>query len=79
MEGHIIHKSSTNSCLSQTLVLQAVASKHNLEVVDPEMLDQMTEKSIESHACCIGQQGLGRHKDIILKVLSDSPLEVYRV
>jgi D-aminoacyl-tRNA deacylase len=66
--------------LESNIGLAAVASKHNLEAVDPEMLDQMTEKSIErvTHVV-LDSKGLGRQKDIIFKILSDSPLEVYRV
>jgi D-aminoacyl-tRNA deacylase len=66
--------------LESNIGLAAVASKHNLEAIDQEMLDQMTEKSIErvTHVV-LDSNGLGRQKDIILKVLSDSPLEVYRV
>ena len=66
--------------LESNIGLAAVASKHNLEAIDQEMLDQMTEKSIErvTHVV-LDCKGLGRQKDIILKVLSDSPLEVYRV
>jgi hypothetical protein len=57
-----------------------VASKHNLKAIDPEMLDQMIEKSIERVTLVVlDSKGLGRQKDMILKVLSDSPLEVYRV
>ena len=66
--------------LESNIGLAAVASKHNLEAIDEEMLDQMTEKSLEkvTHVV-LDSKGLGRHKDMILKVLSDSPLELYRV
>jgi D-tyrosyl-tRNA(Tyr) deacylase len=66
--------------LESKIGLAAVASKHNLEAIDPEMLDQMIEKSIERVTLVVlDSKGLGRQKDMILKVLSDSPLEVYRV
>ena len=66
--------------LESNFGLAAVASKHNLEAIDREMLDQMAEKSKEkvTHVV-LDSKGLGRRKDMILKILSDSPLEVYRV
>jgi len=66
--------------LESNFGLAAVASKHNLEAIDREMLDQMAEKSTEkvTHVV-LDIKGLGRRKDMILKILSDSPLEVYRV
>ena len=66
--------------LESNFGLAAVASKHNLEAIDREMLDQMAEKSTEkvTHVV-LDTKGLGRRKDMILKILSDSPLEVYRV
>lgn len=66
--------------LESNFGLAAVASKHNLEAIDREMLDQMAEKSTEkvTHVV-LDSKGLGRRKDMILKILSDSPLEVYRV
>ena len=66
--------------LESNFGLAAVASKHNLEAIDREMLDQMAEKSTEkvTHVV-LDSKGLGRRKDMILKILSDSPLDVYRV
>jgi D-aminoacyl-tRNA deacylase len=66
--------------LESNFGLAAVASKHNLDAIDREMLIQMAEKSTEkvTHVV-LDSKGLGRRKDMILKILSDSPLEVYRV
>jgi D-aminoacyl-tRNA deacylase len=66
--------------LESKFALAAVASKHNLEVIDQEMLNQMIEKSIEkvTHVV-LDSKGLGRQKDRILKMLEKTPLELYKV
>ena len=66
--------------LESKFALAAVASKHNLEVIDQEMLNQMIEKSIEkvTHVV-LDSKGLGRQKDRILKLLEKTPLELYKV
>ena len=66
--------------LESNFALASVASKHNLEAIDQEMLDQMIEKSREkvTHVV-LDSKGLGSQKDKISKILGDSPLEVYRV
>ena len=66
--------------LESNFGLAAVASKHNLEAIDREMLDQMAEKSTEkvTHVV-LDSKGLGGRKDMITKILSESTLEVYRV
>ncbi len=60
--------------------LGAVASKHNLEAIDEEILNQMIEKSAEkvTHAV-LDMKGLGRQKDRILNILKKTSLELYRV
>jgi D-aminoacyl-tRNA deacylase len=69
-----------NLLLESNFGLAAVASKHNLEAIDHEMLDQMVEKSIEkvTHVV-LDSKGLGSQKDKILKILRDSPIEIYKV
>jgi D-aminoacyl-tRNA deacylase len=66
--------------LESKFALAAVASKHNLEAIDQEMLNQMLEKSIEkvTHVV-LDSKGLGRQKDRILKMLEKTPLELYKV
>jgi D-aminoacyl-tRNA deacylase len=60
--------------------LGAVASKHNLEAIDEEILNQMIEKSAEkvTHAV-LDMKGLGRQKDRIINILKKTSLELYRV
>ena len=60
--------------------LAAVASKHNLEAIDEEMLNQMIEKSLEKVThIVVDSKGLGRHKDRILKIVEKTPLELYKI
>jgi D-aminoacyl-tRNA deacylase len=60
--------------------LGAVASKHNLEAIDEEMLNQMIEKSVEkvTHAI-VDSKGLGKQKDRIMKILNKNSLELYNI
>lgn len=60
--------------------LAAVASKHNLEAVDEEMLSQMVEKSVEkvTHVI-VDSKGLGSQKDRIMKIVEKTHLELYQV
>lgn len=60
--------------------LAAVASKHNLEAIDGEMLAQMVSKSVEpvTHIV-LDSKGLGSHKDRVLKLANDTDLEVLKV
>jgi D-aminoacyl-tRNA deacylase len=57
-----------------------VASKHNLEAVDEEMLSQMVEKSVEkvTHVI-VDSKGLGSQKDRIMKIAEKTHLELYQV
>lgn len=60
--------------------LAAVASKHNLEAIDEEMLNQMIEKSLEKVThIVVDSKGLGRHKDRIFKIVEKTPLELYKI
>jgi D-aminoacyl-tRNA deacylase len=60
--------------------LAAVASKHNLEAIDEEMLNQMIEKSVEKVTHVIlDSKGLGSQKDRIVKMAEKTHLEVYKV
>ena len=60
--------------------LGAVASKHNLEAIDEEILNQMIEKSEEkvTHAI-LDTKGLGRQKDRIMNIVKKASLELYKV
>jgi D-aminoacyl-tRNA deacylase len=66
--------------LESKFALGAVASKHNLEAIDQEILNQMIEKSVEkvTHVV-LDSKGLGRQKDRILKILEKTSLELYEV
>jgi D-aminoacyl-tRNA deacylase len=60
--------------------LGAVASRHYLEAIDEEMLNQMIEKSVEkvTHAI-LDNKGLGGQKDRIMNILEKTPLELLKV
>jgi D-aminoacyl-tRNA deacylase len=60
--------------------LAAVASKHNLEAVDDEILSQMVEKSVEKVTHVIlDSKGLGSQKDRIMKIVENTHLELYQI
>jgi D-aminoacyl-tRNA deacylase len=60
--------------------LAAVASKHNLESIDEQMLDQMIAKSVEKVThIVVDSKGLGSHKDRILKMAEKTGLEIHKV
>ncbi|MDQ3975826.1 MAG: D-aminoacyl-tRNA deacylase [Thermoproteota archaeon] len=60
--------------------LAAVASKHNLQAIDEEMLNQMIQKSIENVThIVLDSKGLGREKDRIFKIVEKIPLEIYKI
>jgi D-aminoacyl-tRNA deacylase len=60
--------------------LAAVASKHNLEAIDEQLLDQMITKSMEkvTHIVVDGK-GLGSQKDRIMKMAEKTGLEILKV
>ncbi|MEO9321156.1 MAG: D-aminoacyl-tRNA deacylase [Nitrososphaera sp.] len=62
--------------LESDIGLAAVASKHNLESIDEDMVAQMIERSSEqvTHAL-VDSKGLGGQKDRILAMLKNSGLE----
>lgn len=63
--------------LESELGLAAVASKHNLELIDDPMLEQMRSKSIESVThIVLDAKGLGAHKERIVRLAERSGLEV---
>jgi D-aminoacyl-tRNA deacylase len=60
--------------------LAAVASKHNLEAVDEEILNQMVEKSVEKVTHVIlDSKGLGSQRDRIMKIAEKTRLELYEI
>jgi D-aminoacyl-tRNA deacylase len=60
--------------------LAAVASKHSLEAIDEEILNQMVEKSVEKVTHIIlDSKGLGNQKDRIMKITKKTHLELYEV
>jgi D-aminoacyl-tRNA deacylase len=60
--------------------LAAVASKHNLEAVDDEILSQMVEKSVEKVTHVIlDSKGLGTQKDRIMKIAEKTHLELCQI
>ena len=60
--------------------LAAVASKHNLDAIDEQMLDQMIRKSVErvTHIV-LDSKGLGSQKERIMKMAEKTGLEIYKV
>jgi D-aminoacyl-tRNA deacylase len=69
-----------NLLLESKFGLAAVASKHNLEAIDEEILNQMIEKSIESVTHIIlDSKGLGSQKDRIMKLARKTNLELYEI
>jgi D-aminoacyl-tRNA deacylase len=60
--------------------LAAVASKHNLEAIDEQMLDQMIKKSVEEVThIVVDSKGLGSQKDRVMKMADKSGLETYKL
>lgn len=60
--------------------LAAVASKHNLEAIDEQLLDQMIEKSVETVThIVIDSKGLGSQKDRIMKMAERTGLEILKL
>jgi D-aminoacyl-tRNA deacylase len=60
--------------------LAAVASKHNLEALDEQLLDQMIAKSAEkvTHIILDGK-GLGSQKDRMLRMAEKTGLEILKL
>lgn len=60
--------------------LAAVASKHNLEAIDEQMMHQMIEKSVEKVThIVVDSKGLGSQKDRIMKMADKTGLEIYKL
>jgi D-aminoacyl-tRNA deacylase len=60
--------------------LAAVASKHNLEAIDEQMLDQMITKSVEKVThIVVDSKGLGSQRDRIIKMAEKTGLEIHKV
>lgn len=66
--------------LESVFGLAAVASKHNLEAIDEQLLGQMMEKSVEkvTHIVLDGK-GLGSQKDRIMKMAEETGLEILKL
>ncbi len=66
--------------LESELGLAAVASKHNLEAIDQEILDQMICRSIEPVTrVIVDSKGLGNQKERIMKMADKTGLEIVKV
>ena len=60
--------------------IAAVAAKHDLRLIDKEMLDQMIVKSIEKVSTLIlDWKGLGKEKERIIALAADTGLEIIRL
>lgn len=60
--------------------IAAVAAKHDLNLIDKEMLDQMILKSVEKVGTLIlDWKGLGREKERIMALAVDTGLEIIRL
>ena len=61
--------------LESKIGLAAIASKHNLESVDEQMMDQMLQKTIERvTTIVVDGKGLGSHKERILRMAAEKNL-----
>ena len=66
--------------LESESALAAVASKHSLEAIDQDMLDQMMSKSIEPVTkIFIDSKGLGTQKERIMKMADKTGLQIVKV
>ncbi len=66
--------------LESEFALAAVASKHNLEAIDQELLDQMISKSIEPVTkIFVDSKGLGNQKERMMKMADKTGLEIVKV
>lgn len=76
--GGTHYPSKFNSLLLESEYgLAAVASKHNLEFIDEEMLGQMISKSVEKvTTIALDGKGLGPHKDRLLRMAEKSGCEI---
>lgn len=79
--GGTHYPSKFNRLLLQTEYgLAAVASKHNLDAVDREMMNQMISKSIEKvTSIVLDEKGLGGHRDRILDLAEETDLEIVKL
>lgn len=60
--------------------LAAVASKHNLEAIDEELLEQMIVRSVEKVTHIVmDSKGLGSQKDRMLKMAEKTGLEIVKI
>lgn len=60
--------------------LAAVASKHNLEAIDDQLLDQMIAKSVEKVThIVVDSKGLGSQKDRIMKLAEKTGLGILKL
>jgi D-aminoacyl-tRNA deacylase len=60
--------------------LAAIASKHNLKMIDGQMMNQMIEKSVEKVThIVVDSKGLGSQKDRIMKMAEETGLEIHKV
>ncbi|MEW6605084.1 MAG: D-aminoacyl-tRNA deacylase [Thermoproteota archaeon] len=60
--------------------LAAVASKHNLEAIDEQLLNQMIEKSAEKVThIVLDSKGLGSQKDRILSLVEKTGLDILKL
>jgi len=67
----------TRLLLESEFGFAAIASKHNLEMIDIQMLNQMISKSIEKVTTIVLDcKGLGSQKDRIIRLAENSGLEI---
>lgn len=58
----------------------AIAAKHDLSLIDKEMLDQMISKSVEKVSTLVlDWKGLGKEKERIMSLAADTGLEIIRL
>ena len=60
--------------------IAAVAAKHDLTLIDEEMLEQMISKSVEKVSTLVlDWKGLGKEKERIMALAADTGLEIVRL
>jgi len=58
----------------------AIAAKHNLELIDKDMLNQMISKSIEKVThIIVDWKGLGKEKNRLMELIESTGLDILRV
>ena len=62
--------------LDSEIAIGPIIPKHSLEYFSKDILEQMVSKSDQNvNAVLVDNKGLGKHKELVMKVLENSSLE----